>query len=69
MSEDSDRTSPGAASPARIQKAACGIRFADDELQEGIDFSGAERLMPEDDAAPDEPESGADKDRQADRHP
>jgi hypothetical protein len=34
--------------PARIRKAACGIRFDEDELQQGIDFSGAADLKPED---------------------
>jgi hypothetical protein len=49
-SEDNDQNSPGTAAPAKIRKAACGIRFDEDELQEGIDFSAAERLKPEDDA-------------------
>jgi hypothetical protein len=49
-SEDSDQHSPGTAAPAKIRKAACGIRFDEDELKEGINFSAAERLKPEDDA-------------------
>ncbi|QSP94672.1 hypothetical protein LPB19_16105 [Marinobacter salinisoli] len=68
MSQDSDRSSPGTASPAKIRKAACGIRFADDELQEGIDFSGAADLKPTDSATAEERESAADESRQPDRH-
>ena len=36
--EDNEQTQPGTAAPARIRKAACGIRFDEDELQEGIDL-------------------------------
>lgn len=46
MSAHDDYNSPGTAKPAKIRKAACGIRFDDDELQEGIDFSRAEDLRP-----------------------
>ncbi|AMQ88203.1 hypothetical protein [Marinobacter sp. LQ44] len=49
-SEDNDQNSPGTAAPAKIRKAACGIRFDEEELQEGIDFSAAARLKPNDDA-------------------
>ena len=44
--EDNEQTQPGTAAPARIRKAACGIRFDEDELQEGIDFSAASKLKP-----------------------
>lgn len=50
--EDNDHQQPGTAAPARIRKAACGIRFDEDELQEGIDFSAASRLKPGGDKAP-----------------
>lgn len=48
MSENDEHSSPGTAQPAKIRKAACGIRFDEDELQEGIDFSGAPDLKPDD---------------------
>ncbi|MDY6799292.1 MAG: hypothetical protein SVX28_11305 [Pseudomonadota bacterium] len=49
MTESDDNRPPvGTAAPARIRKAACGIRFDEGELQEGIDFSGAADLRPED---------------------
>ncbi|WP_148863637.1 hypothetical protein [Marinobacter fonticola] len=35
--------SPGTAGPAQVIKAGCGIRFDEDELAEGIDFSGVEQ--------------------------
>lgn len=40
----------GTASPAKVIKAGCGIRFDEDELAEGIDFAGVERLKPESDS-------------------
>ncbi|KMQ75798.1 hypothetical protein [Marinobacter subterrani] len=46
MASEDENTSPGTAKPARIRKAACGIRFDEDELQEGIDFSNAAKLKP-----------------------
>ncbi|WP_291820055.1 hypothetical protein [Marinobacter sp.] len=49
MTESDDNRPPaGTVAPARIRKAACGIRFDEDELQQGIDFSGAADLKPED---------------------
>ena len=36
---------PGAAKPANIKKAACGIRYEDDELSEGVDFTAAASLL------------------------
>lgn len=56
-SNDSNNGSPGTASPAKIRKAACGIRFEEDELQEGIDFSAAAHLKPGDDEAGQTPAS------------
>ncbi|MGC8120280.1 hypothetical protein [Marinobacter sp. VGCF2001] len=44
--EDNEHQQPGTAAPARLRKAACGIRFDEDELQEGIDFSAASKLKP-----------------------
>ena len=65
--EDNEQTQPGTAAPARIRKAACGIRFDEDELQEGIDFSAASKLTPGSDNAPDQSpnadSSASDKDR------
>lgn len=49
-SDDGDNSKPGTASPAKIRKAACGIRYDEDELQEGIDFSSAVHLKPDADA-------------------
>lgn len=43
---DNDSPAPGTAPAAEIEKAGCGIRFSDDELQEGIDFSNANQLLP-----------------------
>lgn len=43
----SDHPTPGTAPPAKVKKAACGIRFEADELKEGIDFSDAVQLRPE----------------------
>jgi hypothetical protein len=67
-----DRPQAGTAAPARIRKAACGIRFDEDELQEGIDFSGAAGLKPEDtgetDSVCNKP-SIRNKQRKQDRHP
>lgn len=60
-SEDNDQNSLGTAAPAKIRKAACGIRFDEDELQEGIDFSAAERLKPEDEPKPAQKQSITDK--------
>ncbi|MBJ6137127.1 hypothetical protein [Marinobacter litoralis] len=48
-SNDSENKTPGTASPAKFRKAGCGIRFEEDELQEGIDFSKASHLKPVDD--------------------
>lgn len=45
MADDSDRAAAGTVRPARTDKAGCGIRFAADELQTGIDFSGARHLQ------------------------
>lgn len=47
-SNDSGHKTPGTASPAQFRKAGCGIRFEEDELQEGIDFSNATHLKPVD---------------------
>lgn len=60
-SEDNDQNSPGTAAPAKICKAACGIRFDEDELLEGIDFSAAERLKPEGEPKPAKRQSTTDK--------
>ncbi len=65
--EDNEQTQPGTAAPARIRKAAGGIRFDEDELQEGIDVSAASKLKPGSDNAPDQSpnadSSASDKDR------
>lgn len=45
--EELDGNTPGTAAPAKLKKAACGIRFDDGELNEGIDFSAAAQLRPE----------------------
>ncbi|MCG7198923.1 hypothetical protein MD273_04190 [Marinobacter pelagius] len=66
MTDRDEAKAPGTAGPAKIRKAACGIRFDEDELQEGIDFSGAAALKP-DDPEP-EPRSANRKDRKPDRH-
>ncbi|MCK2151102.1 hypothetical protein MYE70_18715 [Marinobacter alexandrii] len=50
-SKDVEGLSPGTAAPAKLRKAGCGIRFDDDELHEGIDFSGATTLLPDDSPA------------------
>jgi len=56
---DEDHEKPGTAEPARWRKAGCGIRFEEDELQEGIDFSKAREYKPDSDIEPDiEPQSG-----------
>lgn len=50
--DDEDFTrQAGTASPAKVIKAGCGIRFDEDELAEGIDFDGVERLRPDADQA------------------
>lgn len=49
MTYDRNRPAAGSVRPARTDKAGCGIRFAADELQAGIDFSGARALCPRDD--------------------
>ena len=70
VSED-ENNSPGTAKPAKIRKAACGIRFDEDELQEGIDFSEAENLKPTDDDPENSPEpvpSPPDKHRKENRN-
>lgn len=70
MTDLDDAKAPGTAGPAKIRKAACGIRFAEEELQEGIDFSGATLLKPdEQETAEDEPQSACRQGRQPDRHP
>lgn len=68
MSAEDKPNSPGTAEPAKLRKAACGIRFEEDELQEGIDFSGAADLKPAEENES-QPHSGGDKHRQPDRHP
>ncbi|SFM37820.1 hypothetical protein [Marinobacter zhejiangensis] len=70
--------SPGTAPAAKLKKAGCGFRFCDDELQEGIDFSNANQLLPvdPDEASEDLEEASSakdaslacDKDRQPDNH-
>ena len=47
MSDNEDSLNPGAVGPARFKKAGCGIQYDEDELREGIDFSGAVQLRPE----------------------
>ncbi|MDX1560103.1 MAG: hypothetical protein R3193_14435 [Marinobacter sp.] len=66
MASEDEYKNPGTAKPARIRKAACGIRFDEDELQEGIDFSGAEKLKPSD---PQTESTSSEKHRQTNRHP
>ncbi|WP_166268025.1 hypothetical protein [Marinobacter caseinilyticus] len=51
MNTDEDRSTPGAVRPANVTRAGCGIRFAEDELQAGIDFSAAGQLKPDLDPA------------------
>jgi hypothetical protein len=63
MSDDHHRPQPGTAEPARLRKAACGIRFEEDELQEGIDFSAACQLKPEANETPADSETGPGKHR------
>lgn len=58
-SSDSENKTPGTASPAKFRKAGCGIRFEEDELQEGIDFSNATHLKPADDEAEHAPSTNA----------
>lgn len=58
--------SPGTAPPAKVRKAACGIRFDEDELQEGIDFSGAADLKPCDEDRQETVDSRSRKHRQPD---
>lgn len=53
MASEDGYDSPGTAKPAKIRKAACGIRFDEEELQEGIDFSGAADLKPTDESPED----------------
>lgn len=68
-SDDNDNQKPGTASPAKIRKAACGIRYDDDELQEGIDFSSAVHLKPDDEEAePEHPTPPAKKTSIADKN-
>ncbi|MDP4547076.1 hypothetical protein [Marinobacter sp. MDS2] len=50
-SNDGENRTTGTASPAKFRKAGCGIRFEEDELQEGIDFSNATHLKPRDSEA------------------
>lgn len=66
MASEGEYNSPGTAKPAKIRKAACGIRFGEDELQEGIDFSGARDLKPTDEDAE---SSAPEEHRKANRHP
>ncbi|GAA0842227.1 hypothetical protein GCM10009113_10040 [Marinobacter szutsaonensis] len=69
MTNDDDTNAPGTAKPAKVRKAACGIRFDEDELQEGIDFSGAAALKPEDEELPEaQPPLPDRRNRKADRH-
>jgi len=58
-SSDNENRTPGTAGPAKLRKAGCGIRFEEDELQEGIDFSNATRLKPVDDEAEHAPSNNA----------
>ncbi|MDY6816204.1 MAG: hypothetical protein SV598_10065 [Pseudomonadota bacterium] len=69
MTNDDEKNAPGTTRPAKVRKAACGIRFDEDELQEGVDFSGAAALKPEDEELPEaeRPVSGR-RNRKADRH-
>lgn|GEM_PF-4001692 len=67
MNDDDDITAPGTAPAARIKKAACGIRYDNDELSEGIDFSGADALRPGQPGTDDSPDVG--ENRQGDSHP
>lgn len=70
MASEDEYNSPGTAKPARIRKAACGLRFGEDELQEGIDFSRARDLKPEDEDEGEDAESSASEEhRKANRHP
>jgi hypothetical protein len=72
MASEDENNSPGTAKPAKIRKAGCGIRFDEDELQEGIDFSNAANLKPTDDAPEDSDEpapSPRNKHREANRNP
>lgn len=62
MTDDEDQVSQGTAPAAKLEKAACGIRFSEDELREGIDFSGAVHLKPDDDPASATPSDGASHD-------
>lgn len=48
MTYDREHPAAGSVRPARTDKAGCGIRFAADELQAGIDFSDARALCPRD---------------------
>lgn len=66
MDNEDDIPSPGTAPPARIRKAACGIRYDDEEL-EGVDFSRAAELKPDDPDSNLSADIG--EDRQGDRHP
>ncbi|SDW36457.1 hypothetical protein [Marinobacter mobilis] len=67
----------GTAPAAKLKKAGCGFRFSEGELQEGIDFSKANQLLPQDPEEPEAPEESAvteasasdsGKQRQGDRH-
>ena len=44
MSEE-DIPAPGSVKAPETVKAGCGIRYAEDELQAGVDFSAAQRLL------------------------
>lgn len=66
MASEDEYITPGTAQPAKIRKAACGIRFDEDELQEGIDFSAAESLKPADTERESSP---PEKHGKANRHP
>jgi len=68
MSAHDEYSTPGTAKPAKIRKAACGIRFDDDELQEGIDFSRAGDLKPGGPEQEPEKTSVTGKQRQPDSH-
>lgn len=47
MAHESPRRHPGTVTPAKTRKAACGIRYEEDELREAIDFSGARQWLQE----------------------
>lgn len=61
----------GTAPPAKLEKAGCGFRFSEGELQEGIDFSKANQLLPQEPDDPEGPDPSASdtgKQRQGEGH-